>query len=389
MPAGPPLCIVSTYPPQACGIGAYTAELARAMAARGAPVIVLSERGAGEGAAGGVASLPTWDRRRDWVAPVLAAVRAVGAGTVHLQHTPDTLGWDDRVPRVLDGLARAGVATALTLHTVHGFSSGLVEGRVHPARHHRALAARVGAVVVHGAAAQADALVAQGVPAEKVLVIPHGTTLLSPPPAPESRARLGLAPEGPVLLCFGFIHVFKNLHTVIRAAARLAPRVPGARLLVAGSIQNRGWYNRLYLRHCRRLVRGLGLQERVELREGIVPPEQVADLYGAADLVLLPHAQRYGSASGVLHEALGAGKLVLCSESPKFAEIAERVSPDLRVATRDPGAWADRIERLLRDPGRREALSARVRAYAEETAWPRVAAAHLALYERLRPEPPC
>jgi glycosyltransferase involved in cell wall biosynthesis len=387
MPTRQPLCIVSTYPPQRCGIGTYTAELARAMAARGAPVVVLSERGAAEGTAEGVTSRPTWDRRQDWVAPVLANVRALGAHTVHLQHTPDTLGWDDRMLRLVDGLARCGVTTAITLHTVHTFSSGLIEGRVRPAHYHRLLASRASAVVVHGTTTQADALMRQGVPAEKVFVIPHGTKVFSPPPAAESRARLGLAFTGPVLLCFGFIHVFKNLHTVIRAFARLGPRVPGVRLVVVGSIQNRAWYNRLYLRYCRRMVRTLGLEGQVEVREGFAPTEQITDLYGAADLVLLPHSQRYGSASGVVHTVLGAGKVMVCSESPKFAEIGEKVSPDLRVATHDPEAWAERIERLLQDHAGREALSARIRAYAEETAWPRVAAQHLALYARLRPRP--
>ena len=379
----PPLGIVSTYPPQACGIGAYTAELARALAARGAPVVVLSERGAAEATTEGVTSLPTWDRRQDWVTPVLATVEALGAPTVHLQHTPDTLGWDDRVPRLLDGLARRGVTTAITLHTVHTLTSGLVEGRVRPAHYHRSLAARAGAVVVHGTAMQADELLRQGVPAEKVRVIPHGTKVFDPPPAAESRARLGLPSTGPLLLYFGFIHAFKNVHTIIRAMARLAPRVPGVHLVAVGSIQNRAWYNRLYLWRCRRMVRTLALEGEVELREGLAPAGQIADLYGAADLVLLPHAQRYGSASGVVHEALGAGKVVVCSDSPKFAEIAENVSPDLRVATRDPRAWAERIERLLRDRAGREALSARIRAYAEETAWPRVAAQHLALYATL------
>jgi polysaccharide biosynthesis protein PslF len=382
----PPLCFVSTYPPQRCGIGVYTAELARAVAREGAPVVVLSERGAAEGTAEGVTSLPTWDRREDWVAPVLAAAGGLGARAVHLQHTPDTLGWDSRILRLVDGLSRRGVVTVVTLHTVHTFGSGLVEGRLRPAHHHRSLAARASVLVVHGTLAQADTLLRQGVPAEKVAVIPHGTTRLRPPSAAEGRGRLGLSPTGPLLLYFGFIHVFKNVHTVIRAMARLSPRVPGVRLLVVGSVQNRGFYNLLYLRYCRRLVRTLGLEGHVEVREGLVPAEQIADLYGAADLVLLPHAQRYGSASGVVHGALGAGKVILCSESPKFAEI-EDVSSDLRVATHDPKAWAGRIERLLRDDAGREALTARIRAYAEETSWPQVAARHLALYARLRPAP--
>jgi glycosyltransferase involved in cell wall biosynthesis len=160
--------------------------------------------------------------------------------------------------------------------------------------------------------------------------------------------------------------------------------VPDVRLIVAGSIQNRGWYNRLYHRICRRLASVPGLAARVEWREGFVPPDEVAGLFGAVDLVLLPHAQCYGSASGVVHRALGAGRLVLCSRSAKFAEIGQHVSPDLTVATLDARAWAARIEQLLRDEAERHALSIRVRTYADQTAWPRVAAQHLLLYERLR-----
>jgi polysaccharide biosynthesis protein PslF len=390
--SGPtPVCLVSTYPPQRCGIASYTAELARALAGCGAPVVVLSERGPDAGRAHGMPSFPAWDRRQDWVAPVLEAVSGIGATVVHLQHTPDTLGWDDRVPRLLDALARRGVATAITLHTVHTSVSGPVEGRLRPARHHRALAACAGAVVVHGVAGQADTLLRHGVAPEKIVVIPHGTAVASPPAAAESRERLGIAHAGPLLVYFGFIHVFKNVHTLLRATARLAPRVPAARLLVAGSIQNRGLYNRIYLRLCRRMTRARALAGRVQLREGFVPPAQVADLYGAADVVLLPHSQRYGSASGVLHQALGAGRLVLCSRSPKFAEVGESVSPDLLVPTHDPDAWAGRIELLLGDEALREALLARVRAWATETSWPRAAARHLALYamlQRSRPAPP-
>lgn len=375
---------MSTYPPQRCGVATYTADLARALAGQGTPVVVLSEYGAADGTVEGVASRPTWHRRMDWVAPVLAATQAAGADTLHLQHTPDTLGWDDRVPRLFAGCAQRGIASAITLHTVHTVASGFVEGRLRPARHHGRLAAMAGAVVVHGTAGQADTLRRHGVPDETIVVIPHGTPELRPPVQAESRARLGLAQSGPLLLYFGFVHVFKNLHTVIRAMAMLAPLLPDVRLIVAGSLQNRGWYNRLYLRICRRMTSALGLAARVEWREGFVPTDEVAALFGAADLVLLPHAQYYGSASGVVHRALGAGTLVLCSRSAKFAEIGQHVSPDLRVATYDPRAWAARIEHLLQDVAERQALSARARAYAEQTSWPRVAAHHLSLYERLR-----
>ena len=377
------VCIVSTYPPQRCGIATYTAALTQAMAAQGASVTVLSEQGAVDGSFCDVTSLPTWDRHEDWVNNILAGVRKLNPNIVHLQHAPDILGWDHRLPGLLENLEREGVITVITFHTVHTMGSGLMEGRFNVPFYHRRLAKYADAIVVHGTVTQAEELLRHGITAEKIFVIPHGTKIFNPPEQSESRARLALSKRGPVLLYFGFIHALKNLHTIIHAMKYLTERVPDIYLLVAGSVQNRGWYNRLYLWYCRRMIRKLGLHKQVELRETFVPDELVPFLYGASDLVLLPYSQHYGSASGVLHNALGAGKLMLCSESPKFSEIAEYISPELRVATFDPKAWAERIEHILLHKAAQDDLSARMKSYAEETSWRRIAAQHLELYEKL------
>ena len=374
---------MSTFPPQLCGLASYSADLARALASSGRTVVVLAERGSQNGMDEGITVRPSWHRGDDWVDTIVAAARAEGAAVLHLQHTPDTLGWDDRVPRLLDACRQHGVATVVTLHTVHTPTSGLVEGRLRPARYHRLLADRADVVIVHGESAQAETLRLQGVQDEKIEVIPHGTPSPRRPGQAESRASLGLAGTGPVLLYFGFVHMLKNVHTLLRAMVHVVARRPDARLVIAGSIQNRGWYNRLYVRACRAMVEPLGLSTHVIWREGYVRPDVVPALYASADVVLLPHSQGYGSASGVLHYALGAGKLVLCSASQKFAEIGEYVSPRLQVATSDAGAWAASIERLLSDEHERDTLLARLREHAERTSWPVVAARHGMLYDRI------
>jgi glycosyltransferase involved in cell wall biosynthesis len=178
----------------------------------------------------------------------------------------------------------------------------------------------------------------------------------------------------------GFIHAFKNLHTIIGAMPHIVEKMPEVRLLITGSIQNRAFYNRLYLWNCQRMIHGM---KNVELREAFLDERQIQDLFGAADLVLLPYAQGYGSASGVLHRVLGSGRLALCSDSPKFSEIGENVSEDLIVPTYDKEAWARRVENLLKDHSRREELLGCMSRYAEETAWPQIAKQHLMLYSKL------
>lgn len=387
MSARRPICLVSTFPPQPCGLATYSAELSRAIVASGRTVVVLAERGSANGTHDGVVVRPAWHRDDDWVDTVITAARAEDAAVLHLQHTPDTLGWDDRVPRLLDACRRRGLPTAVTLHTVHTPATGLVEGRLRPARYHRLLADRADVVIVHGESAQAEALRRQGVPDEKIEVIAHGTPAPHLPGRAESRTGLGLPGTGPVLLYFGFVHMLKNVHTLLRAMVHVVARRPDARLLIAGSIQNRGWYNRLYVRACRALIEPLGLSTHVIWREGYVEPERVPALYAAADLVLLPHSQGYGSASGVMHYALGAGKLVLCSASRKFAEIGEQVSRALQVATWDARAWAASIDRLLSDDRERATLLARQREYAERTSWPAVASRHGMVYDRIQRQP--
>jgi glycosyltransferase involved in cell wall biosynthesis len=118
-------------------------------------------------------------------------------------------------------------------------------------------------------------------------------------------------------------------------------------------------------------------------RLGFAPEEEVGLLYGAADAVLLPYAQSYGSASGILHHALGAGRAVLCSSSPKFAEVAEHIGRDAVLPTHSARAWARALERAATDEGWLQSLEARARRRGVQTAWPEVGAQHVALYGAL------
>ncbi len=377
------VALVTTYPPQRCGIATYSAALAPALAAAGARVTVLAERGAGESSGGPTRVVPCFLRAGDFSVPVVRAAVAAGARVLHLQHSPDIFGMDDRTVRLLDAARSHGLATFVTLHTVHTTTSGALERRFRVARFHRAVADVATRVIVHGRQAKKDVLEAQGVFADRVVVVAHGTGLVQRPSRDAARRSLGLPASyqsAPIVLYFGFIHPQKNLHTILLAMPRLRRLVPGARLLVVGSIQNRSRSNRAYLWACRRAVAGLGLRDHVLIREGFVESSQVPTLHGAADLVVLPYAQRYGSASGIVHGAFGAGSVVLCSDSPKFAEVGERVAPSLQVSTHSPSAWAERAAELLSNEVEREALTARIRRHAEATSWPRVAERHLEVY---------
>ncbi len=379
------LAFVSTWPPTACGLATYTEHIVRALVAGGtAPVTVLSEEG-GDLAIEGVDVHPVFSRRRPFAAPIVEAAVRLGVDVVHVQHAPDILGMGAELMALLQGLRSHGVRTVVTLHTVYDTWSGLIERKPHARSFHRALGVAADRILVHQPSMVAT-LVGHGVPPERLALVPHGTDRLGGGQGPRVRALHGVPPEAPLLLFFGFVHVQKNVHTLLKAMPAILARLPEARLLVAGSVAGGTWYNRAYAWYLDRLVRTLGLGQRVVLTKQFVDAADVEGTYAAADLVLLPHQQGYGSASGVLHQAIGAGKPLLASDVPKFEELKE-IGADLLVPTTDARAWAERAVRLLTDADWREPRVQRLQAYAETTRWEAIARRHLDLYATLPHEP--
>lgn len=378
--------LVTTYPPAPCGIGRYAQHLRRALQAAGTEVVVAAERLVAPAAREPAADEPgverVWHRREDWGAQVVAWARRARPDVVHLQHEESHYGQDGRVPALVATLAREGLAVVVTLHSVYaGWLRSPSEWA--PRRFHQAIA-RAGSFIVHQHAGCASVLLDQGIAADRVHVIPHGTALVALPPRGEARRELGLPEDARLALFFGFLHAKKGVHVAVRAFTDVAARVPGARLLVAGQARQRTLRDRLYLARLRRAMRPGLAAGTIDFRLGFVADAEVATYLGAADLLVLPHRQRYGSASGVLHLALGAGKPFVCTAGPKFVEAAEDMAaaiPEAFVPEGDVDAWSRSIAKLLGDDTLRARAAERARALGERTSWPAVAASHVAAYE--------
>ena len=381
----------STYPPAPCGIGDYTRALRHAVE-RAEPEIVVdvvAERHPSVTRELDAHVTRAWGRSGAWDEEAVPAVLAQRPDLVHVQHEEAILQQNGRLIRFLDALGQARIARVVTLHSVYAGRLG-VPSWWPPPIVHRARAERGEALVVHQREGGLDTLVRQGVPAAKIHVIPHGTPISLPFLAPTARAvarqRLGIPPEARMALFFGVIHAKKNLHTVVEAASRVAARLPGFRFVVAGRARRRNVLDALYARRLGRRMAG-GLRAGwLDLREGFIPAEDLASYVAAADVVLFPHDQAYGSASGVFHHALGGGRACICSASPKFGEARELFAatiPGATVPTRDVGAWAAAIEAFLSSPAvLREAEGLAERA-AADSSWEKVGRLHADLYLHL------
>jgi glycosyltransferase involved in cell wall biosynthesis len=173
--------------------------------------------------------------------------------------------------------------------------------------------------------------------------------------------------EGDYLLSYGRFDLFqKGLDTLLRAFAALAPDFPGLRLCVAGRGKDG--------ERVRSLSRSLGLESRLDFREG-VSRDEVLSLFSGALALLMP--SRLEGLPMVAGEAMAAGVPVIASDVGALDELLEAGRAGVLVPPDDAVALAAATRDLLRDASRREELSGAARASAERFRWDRVADEHL------------
>ncbi len=206
-----------------------------------------------------------------------------------------------------------------------------------------------------------DAVIALGIPADKITVLRNGVDLDGYRPVKDraaARAALGL--NGPTLLSVGHLIDRKGHDLVIEALAEL----PGWRLLIVGSGPERVALEAL--------ARRLGVENRVRL-VGEVPHTELPRYYTAADMLVLA-SKREGWAN-VLLESMSCGTPVLASPIPGNPEVIQERAAGLIMAERSARGIATAARDLVADPPSRAAT----RTYAERFGWEATSQGQLAL----------
>lgn len=378
------VCHLSTFWPSHLGHTHYTDNLIRGMRAHQPDRhFVLAERGAVAAETEAYTCVPCFSRSEDYVDGIVAEARKIQPDVMMIQYSNDLFGEDNRFPRLLAGLRELGVRAIVNTHSVYS------EGRRIPyqpggtaADFDRAMAAQAARIQVHTDRMRAD-LVARGVAADRIVVIPHGSKAIAERDPAQSRAALGLPPDAKVVLFFGFIWLGKGVDFLLSVFKQTLRQVPEAFLVVAGHTRHSIWA--FYVTYLKARAAALGIAPRTLFWGKYVSEEMVPTIYSAADVVALPYKQDYSSVSGVVHQTAGVGKLMLCSRISKFDEV-HAVAPELTAPYGDRAAWTSSLVRLLRDPALGQTLRQKIIRFGEETSWTNVGRTHLELCASLLEE---
>lgn len=325
---------VSSFPPTRCGIARFSSSLIDALETVAPAMEVDVVRLVG-------ALQPEFDDRSaltvqpDLPIGIRAAARRLnGCDVVVFQHEYGLYGRNDG-EAVLDLVERIHRPKVAVLHTV------LAE----PSREQRRIIEELDAtcqLVVLSESARTALERDYSIPRTRVEVIAHGTSWLPAPPNPGPRRTM---------ITWGLLGPGKGLERAIAALPELSDLDPLPRLRIVGRthpnvlrMDGPSYRNALV-----DLATRLGVADMVEFVDSYLDDQELYREVRESDVVVLPYDNHEQISSGVLIEAIAAGRPVVATNFPHAVELLE--SGAGTIVEHDTSALAGALRTMLTDEG--------------------------------------
>lgn len=360
--------LVATYPPTQCGLATYTANLRAVLARAGARARVVRILDRAEDNASFALEVAAI-----WVKSDLRGIETViplvdDCDLVMVQHEFGIYPGRDG-DQVVELVRRCARPVITVLHTV------LAHPDCHQAAIIDALAEASAKLVVHSDAARCRLLSVHDIDPSKVEVIPHGAS-------PNLTGSPNISALEPLLLTWGLLGPGKGIEHGIEAVALLREQGLDVRYLVAGqthpNVRSRDGEQYRDMLHT--LARARGVGDLVFFDGAYHDWPSLRAIVRSASLVLVPYDSRDQVTSGVLVEALAAGKPVVATAFPHAVELS-RTGAVAVVDHKAPRQCARTIRRILAHPCRRTMMENAARAEGKRYDWATVGGQYLALAE--------
>lgn len=357
------LGFLSTYPSTQCGIATFCEALVTHLQATGADV--------------GVVRLV--DHRQAQLPPVVhqwaAGEAGAPTGVADALNTYDVavIQHEYGIFPGPDGEALLQVLPLLTVPVVSILHTVLTEPSANQRRVLEWLVEFSTVLVTMTQTARDRLIAGWGVEPSRVVVIPHGAT--------DNRSAMQhVLPARPTVLTWGLLSEGKGIEWALRGLSVLRETTPLPTYRIVGETHPRVLERdgEAYRESLVRLTHDLDLDGSVTFDGRYLSGPALREVVREADVVLLPYDSRDQVTSGVLTEAVVAGKPVISTSFPHAVELLSG-GAGILVPQRDPVAIAAALAELLTTPGAAGRMAATSRRLASSLLWPAVAARYLEL----------
>jgi glycosyltransferase involved in cell wall biosynthesis len=221
------------------------------------------------------------------------------------------------------------------------------------------------------------------VPAEKLVIIPHGTHAYSTINVNQLKSRYHLG-NRKVLTTFGLLSPNKGIEKGILAMKEISKALPGSIYLVIGQthpnlIEKEGETYRDYLKQ---LIADNGLQENVRLINEYVPTDSLMEYLALTDVYLFTSKDPHQAVSGTFLYAMGSGCPIISNSFVLAKEMLDDTTGVILVTDR-PEELAENAIRILENDGLQQEMSANARAKTRNTTWEKVGNKHVQLFSSI------
>jgi polysaccharide biosynthesis protein PslF len=368
----PSFGILSSYPPTPCGLATFSAALASGLSVHNSEVNVVRVVDAG-------GEIAPSDR-------VIGELVNGSPGSVNdssdalnrcdvaiVQHEYGLYGGHDG-DEVLEILGALDVPSIVIAHTI------LEDPTPHQWSVLNEVAAQADGVVVMTEAARLRLCERFDVDPRKVSTIAHGAAV---PIARVQRERA----RHPTLLTWGLIGPGKGIERVIEAMRTLQDLPVPPRYLVAGQTHPKvlATQGETYRRDRMNQAERHGLSSSVVFDADYRDVESLTALIQSSTVVVLPYDSTDQVTSGVLVDAIAAGRPVVATAFPHAVELLSS-GAGLVVDHGDPDAMALALRKVLTTPKLAENMSAEASRIAPSLGWSNIASEYRRLGDRLLTE---
>ena len=375
------LCFLGTFPPRACGIASFTADLSKAIDRSFNPafkstIVAIDEDDSVTRNYGSNISTIKEKKLSDYADLAKKINKSDSIGIVSIQHEFGIFGgrYGDYLISFMNLLKKPAVTT---FHTVL------------PAPDHKrkklvqSIIVRSAAIVVM--AKRGKEILVQDYQAEpsKIRVIHHGIPDVPFQPPKKFKRKKKL--EGKkVISTFGMISQDKGIEYMIRSLPNLVKKHPALIYLVIGITHPvvKRKEGEVYRDKLVKLVKDLKLEKHVKFFDRYLELSEIIDYLLATDIYICTNIQEHQITSGTLAYAVGCSKAVVSTP----IEYAKEIISDQRgmlTEFKDSKSYEKAIDQILSNPEKKEQMEKNAYVFSRSMTWNNVALKYLKLFNEL------